>query len=124
MTALDRRRLLRLAATAALLPTLASVPGRAAAVGPFAPPAQPMLYRRRLRRTMADGSAFEVSRSFSVRFLPAPPGYHVEGEQVDVSVEVPSASLASPNWSAAAARKRSFRWRLTRAASYPGPRRP
>jgi len=89
MTALDRRRMLRLAAVGALLPTLTSVSAGAAAASPFAPPARPMLYSRRLRRVMVDGSAFTVERSFSIRFVAAGAGYRVEGEQVAVNVEAP-----------------------------------
>lgn len=38
---------------------------------------------------MSDGSAFEVSRSFAVRFVAAGAGYRVEGEQLDVTVTAP-----------------------------------
>lgn len=89
MTAIDRRRMLRLGAMAALLPTLAGVPVRAAPAGPFLPPARLMLYVRRLRRGLADGSAFDVSRSFSIRFIAVGSGFRVEGDQVEVAVHAP-----------------------------------
>ena len=108
MTRFDRRAALQLAAIAALLPTCVSRAAHAASVPAFLPPSRPMLYTRRLRRTMADGSAFEVSRSFSVRFVPAPQGYHVQGEQVDVSVSAP-ARLARFSLSAPGAKRRSSR---------------
>lgn len=38
---------------------------------------------------MSDGSAFEVSRSFAVRFVAAGARYRVEGEQLDVTVTAP-----------------------------------
>lgn len=86
----DRRQALRLAALGTLAPLLASRPARASAAPRFFPPPAPMLYSRRLERTMADGAVFTVSRSFTVRFVSTDAGYRVEGEQAEVTVEAPA----------------------------------
>jgi hypothetical protein len=90
MSVADRRQVLRLAAATALLPVLAGAPLRALAAARFAPPAVPMRYTRALRREMADGNAFVVTRSFAVRFLGDARGFRVDGEQVDVTVDAPA----------------------------------
>ena len=95
MSAADRRSVLRGAAAALLVPVLAAVPLRAAAHGArFAPPHEPMLYRRRLERGLADGASFSVSRGFEVRFLHQAGGYLVDGRQVEVEVDAPEALAA------------------------------
>jgi hypothetical protein len=86
----DRRQWLRLAGATALFPLMVAAPARAHESTRFAPPASPMRYRRTLRREMADGTAFTVMRAFAVRFVPEGPGYRVEGEQTEVTVEAPA----------------------------------
>jgi len=88
MSGIGRRTLLRFAAATVAVPVLAAVP--ALAQGRFAPPSTPMRYTRRLDRGLTGGAKFIVSRGFAVRFVPAPGGYHVEGEQVDAAVEAPA----------------------------------
>ena len=85
----DRRQLLRLAASAALLPVLAPRALQAQPASRFAPPNVRMGFTRELRREMAGGAAFVVTRAFSIRFVPAADGFRVEGEQVDVHVDAP-----------------------------------
>ena len=90
----DRRRLLFTAATALLLPTLGAWPRTARAHGKtFTPPHGPMLYTRRLERSLPGDAHFKVSRSFMIRFQEAAGGYRVDGEQVAVEVDAPD-SLA------------------------------
>ena len=89
----DRRQVLRAAATALLLPLL-SAPGvlRAQDLAQdkaFAPPRGPMLYTRRIERSLPGGHRFSVSRSFAIRFREEARGYRVEGEQVAVEVDAP-----------------------------------
>lgn len=81
---MDRRSMLRLAATAALLPAAA-----ARAATRFAPPAGPMRYVRRLERDLGGGASFVVVRSFAIRFVPFGRGFRIEGEQQGVEVEAP-----------------------------------
>jgi hypothetical protein len=91
----DRRQLLGAAAAALLLPGLGATPRMARAQGKaFMPPAGPMLYTRRLERSLPDNAHFNVSRSFKIRFAQAADGYRVDGEQVAVEVDAPD-SLAS-----------------------------
>ena len=95
MSATDRRTVLRFAGAAVLLPALSAAPlGAKAQTVRFAPPAEPMLYTRRLERQLPGGAAFTVSRSFEVRFLRNGEGYRVEGRQVDVEVEAPEVLAA------------------------------
>ncbi|MEO6387367.1 MAG: hypothetical protein ABIT16_05290 [Croceibacterium sp.] len=86
----NRRTLLRLAATAMILPFVTATARAAGARPPFQPPAGPMLYSRRLERTLADGASYVVTRSFAVRFEAAARGFRVTGEQVDVQVAAPA----------------------------------
>lgn len=87
----DRRRVLRLAAAALLLPMLPAGIARAATPARFTPPAGPMLYTRRLERGMGGGHRFVVARRFTVQFVPVAGGYRVDGEQAGVEVEAPDA---------------------------------
>jgi hypothetical protein len=92
MSALDRRRMLCLAM--AMLPALASQRALAQAATPgspgdIAPPPRPMVYTRRLERTLVGGAHFVVERRFAVRFTPSPSGFLVDGEQTGVLVETP-----------------------------------
>jgi len=91
----DRRRLLCTAAAALLLPALGATPRIARAHGkPFTPPQGPMLYTRRLERSLPGDAQFNVTRSFMIHFREAAAGgYRVEGEQVAVEVDAPE-SLA------------------------------
>jgi hypothetical protein len=91
----DRRQVLRAAVVAVLLP-LAGTPAIARAQDrAFAPPRGPMLYTRRLERSLPGGAHFTVSRSFAIRFREEEEGgYRVDGEQVAVEVDAPE-SLAS-----------------------------
>lgn len=92
-----RRALLRLAGMAVTLPLVSIVSAAAQPAGAFAPPANPMLYTRRLERELADGARLVVTRSFAVRFIREADGFRVEGEQVGVEVEAPEqlAALAA-----------------------------
>ena len=95
MTGADRRTVLRLASGALLLPFASAVAAHPA--GPragFSPPDGPMLYSRRLERTLADGAVFSVARSFEVRFEHQASGFQVDGRQVDVEVAAPEALAA------------------------------
>ena len=95
MSGSDRRSVLRFAAAALLFPALSATPLRAAAQGHrFAPPANPMLYTRRLERGLRGGASFTVSRGFEIRFLREAGGYRVDGRQVEVEVEAPEALAA------------------------------
>lgn len=94
MRGVSRRVWLRGAAALAL-PVIGALPVTARAQNHrFAPPSGPMLYTRRLERSLADGAKLTVSRSFAVRIEPAGGGYRVTGEQVGVEVEAPE-KLAS-----------------------------
>lgn len=91
----DRRHLLRAAAAAMLLPVLSAAPRSVKAQDrAFSPPSEPMLYTRRIERSLPGDARFTVSRSFSIRFQQDLGGYRVDGEQVAVEVEAPD-SLAS-----------------------------
>jgi len=88
----DRRGVLRAAGFALLAPGFCALPLRAQAPRrAFAPPSEPMIYTRRLERSLAGGARFRVSRSFAVHFQQREGGYWVEGEQVGVEVEAPEA---------------------------------
>ncbi len=90
----DRRHLLRAAAAALLLPAFSASPRIVRAQDKvFTPPHEPMLYTRRIERSLPGDARFTVSRSFAIRFEEEPRGYRVEGEQVSVEVEAPE-SLA------------------------------
>lgn len=90
MSGAGRRAWLRGAAAALALPVLSGLPLAAAAQGPrFSPPDGPMLYSRRLERSLADGARLTVSRSFVVRFEHAGGGFRLSGEQAGVEVEAP-----------------------------------
>ena len=88
----DRRALLRWAMAAAIAPVLASRAGAARpalAGGRFTPPAVPMVFTRKLERSLGDGNALSVSRSFAIRFASQPGGWLITGEQVAVAVDFP-----------------------------------
>ena len=109
MNGLDRRRLLYL--SMAMLPALASRPaaaevanelelaGTTGAVtptgaagttgGPIAPPPQPMVYTRRIERTLVGNARIVVERKFAIRFTRLATGFVVDGQQIAVSVEMP-----------------------------------
>jgi len=55
----------------------------------FAPPSEPMILTRELRRALGDGQQVVSRRSYAVRFVPAPGGWTVEGELVGTEVEAP-----------------------------------
>jgi hypothetical protein len=97
VTRAGRRALLRLAGLAATMPLMSIVAAAAQPVGGFAPPTEPMRYRRRLERELAGGARLIVTRSFAVRFVREADGYRVEGEQLEVEVDAPEqlAALAS-----------------------------
>lgn len=73
-----RREFLGFAGAALLLPL---GPAAHAQADGFAPPAGPMRYTRSLRREMGDGAAIEAERFFTIRFVPQPGGYRIEGEE-------------------------------------------
>jgi len=85
----DRRAVLRLAGMAVSVALVPAVPAAALSARRFAPPAQPMLYSRRLERELADRARLTVSRSFAVHFVPETTGFRVDGEQVGFEVEAP-----------------------------------
>jgi len=92
MSTLGRRRML---AGLALLPvfasqgTLAQAPGAPGPSGSIAPPPLPMVYSRRLERTLVDDARIVVERRFAIRFTPAATGFMVDGEQIGVAVDMP-----------------------------------
>lgn len=95
MSGTDRRAVLRFAGMALLLPFASAVAAHPASrLSRFSPPDGPMLYSRRLERTLADGALFSVARSFEVRFEHYADGFQVNGRQVEVEVEAPEALAA------------------------------
>jgi hypothetical protein len=84
-----RRALLRAIAAGALLPAFAGQALAQAEARPITPPAQPMVFRRRLWREMAGGNAVTAQRDFEIRFEPVGAGYRIEGRQIASSVEAP-----------------------------------
>jgi hypothetical protein len=79
---------------AAIMPLAAAAPAPAApteaeTTQPFQPPAGPMLLTRTTRRTLHDGKPIMARRSYEVRFIREGEGYRIDGELVDVAVEVP-----------------------------------
>lgn len=92
MTTPDRRTFLL--AAAAMLPAIASrdafaQAGAGDAAPVIAPPPQPMIYTRRLVRSLIGGARIVVERSFAIRFTRSATGFVVEGEQISVEVETP-----------------------------------
>ncbi len=87
----DRRKAMRLALSAAFAAQLASRSAWAdtGADEPFAPPSDPMIYRRTLERQLSDGEVFRVERAFLVHFGPQGSGYRVEGNQISAAVQAP-----------------------------------
>ena len=77
--------------TAALVPALGWSIASRAAVGAarIAPPAEPMLFVRRLTRELPGGYAIVVERGFRIRFAAQADGFRIEGEQVSSSVDAP-----------------------------------
>ena len=63
---------------------------------PITPPMQPMIYTRRLERSLVGDAQIVVERKFAIHFVPLPTGYRVEGHQIAVEVQTPEqlASLA------------------------------
>ena len=92
MSGLDRRRMLCL--SMALLPVLAShkalaEPPAQASARAITPPPQPMVYTRRLERTLVGDARIVVERKFAIRFTRSDTGFVVDGEQIAVTVETP-----------------------------------
>lgn len=96
MSRADRRKILRLALGASLLPLLAARAVSAATTGAvrIVPPTGGMLYRRRLERGLAGNAKFTVTREFRVWFEPVASGFHLNGVQLSAHVDAPE-SLAS-----------------------------
>lgn len=70
-------------------PAIASPSLPATATRQFAPPPEPMLLTRKLRRPLSGNAEIVTWRSYEVRFRREDAGYRVEGELVDVLVEAP-----------------------------------
>ncbi|WP_340588250.1 hypothetical protein [Erythrobacter alti] len=92
----DRRGAIRLALAAAIAPCLTWRQANAQAVsgGLINPPPRPMVYHREVTRDLVDGSAFSVSRCFSVEFRRFSRGFMLHGQQSEVAVDAPQ-QLAS-----------------------------
>ncbi|MEZ5689817.1 MAG: hypothetical protein R3E21_13695 [Caenibius sp.] len=90
---LDRRgaiiRLSSLSLAAVVLSRSAG--GHAQTAAAFHPPAQPMIFTRRLRRDLGPGQSIEAVRSFEVRFSPNAQGFRLDGHEVAVNVTAPPA---------------------------------
>ena len=83
-----------LLAAAAMLPALASPDALAHETEnhgspEITPPPQPMIYTRRLVRNLSGNAQIVVERRFAIRFTRSDTGFVVEGEQIDVKVEMP-----------------------------------
>jgi hypothetical protein len=84
-----RRAVLRALGAAALLPAFAGGALAQAGGRPIAPPPQPMIFRRNLRREMAGGLAVVAQRDFEIRFERLAAGHRIEGRQIASTVEAP-----------------------------------
>lgn len=71
-------------ATAPQMARLAEAPASG-----FTAPDGPLLLTREWRRTMPDGVVIRSARSYRVRFTPDALGFRIDGELVDVLVDVP-----------------------------------
>lgn len=100
MKELGRRRILQLATAFAVMPSLASARAKAStasllplgdAIEPFSPPTQPMTYKRRIQRQLADGAQLSVERVFAVQFMKDGSGFRIYGEQTGVEIDAPPA---------------------------------
>jgi hypothetical protein len=81
-----------LASAAAVLPLVAlAQPLEARSAAVFAPGSHAMVLTRVLRRPLPGGVEVATSRSYELRFVRDGAGYRVEGELLDVKVEVPTA---------------------------------
>lgn len=93
------RRKLQLLVGAALaalgVPACADAPGGERPEQPtgaaFAPPQDPMVLTRELRRTVGHGGEVVSRRYYAIRFLPEGRGWKVEGKLVNTEVEAPAA---------------------------------
>ncbi len=94
----SRRRALQVLAAGALVPIMYRGAPLMAASGHFAPNIGiPMVFTRTIERSLSDGAAIIVRRSFLIRFQDVGTGFAVTGEQSDIVVSAPSAlsSLAA-----------------------------
>ena len=57
---------------------------------PFVAPSAPFVLTRELRRSLFDGKEVVVRRVYRIHFLPDGVGYRVEGDLIDVTVDVPA----------------------------------
>lgn len=77
------------AATLALVAMAFEAPAIADAAQAFSPPLSSLLLSRTLTRTLPDGKTITTRRSYEVRFQRDGDGYRVDGNLVDVTVDVP-----------------------------------
>ena len=89
VSVIGRRTLLHGAVVALAMPLVATAQDDRRSPRRFAPPSTPMLYTRRLERSLVGGASLTVTRRFAVRFVLEADGFRVDGEQVDVTVEAP-----------------------------------
>ena len=68
----------------------AEMPATHAASAPFAAPNTPFILTRELRRSLFDGKEVVVRRVYRIHFMPDGAGYRVEGDLIDVTVDVPA----------------------------------
>lgn len=80
-----------LACAAAVLPMigLAAAADAPAPAGLFAPPDQPMVLTRTLRRPLPDGQEVITLRSYLLRFIPTSDGVRIDGNLLAVTVDAP-----------------------------------
>jgi hypothetical protein len=88
-------RTVLLASAAAVLPFAALSAGSASATATsssgFSPAAEPMVLTRALRRPLPGGAEVSTRRSYEIRFVRDGQGYRIDGELIDVSIDVPPA---------------------------------
>ena len=86
-------RTVLLASAAAILPlaALSFAPSAATAttISPFLPSSEPMVLTRVLRRPLPGGIEISTARSYEIRFIREDEGYRIEGDLIDVKVDVP-----------------------------------
>jgi len=84
-----RRNVLGALAVGTLLPAFVGTTVVQAAGLSFAPPAGPMVFRRKLRRQLGGNYSLTVERGFEIGFERVRAGFFVTGRQIDVAVNAP-----------------------------------
>ena len=86
---LTRRHALGALSVGAMLPVLGGASAGWAASPSFAPPAGPMVFRRKLRRQLGGEFSLTVDRGFEIGFERVRDGFLVTGGQIDAAVDAP-----------------------------------